>query len=80
MVEFFFPHSKLGQALLSFSTSMAVTANLHQFIFILKVMELQRCLDVFELAGELFYFIHSSIQKLFYFAFTILFDHTSKSV
>lgn len=48
---------------------MAVTANLHKFIFILKVMELQQCLDVFELAGELFYFIHSSIQKVFYFAF-----------
>lgn len=48
---------------------MAVTANLHKFIFILKVMELQRCLDVFELAGELFYFIHSSIQKVFYFVF-----------
>lgn len=48
---------------------MDVTANLHKFIFILKVMELQRCLDVFELAGELFYFIHSSIQKVFYFVF-----------
>lgn len=47
----------------------AVTANLHKFIFLLKVRELQRCLDVFELAGELFYFIHSSIQKVFYFAF-----------
>lgn len=47
---------------------MAVTANLYKFIFILKVMELQRCLDVFELAVELFYIIHSSIQKVFYFA------------
>lgn len=48
---------------------MAVTANLHKFIFILKVMELQRCVDVFELAGELFYFIHSYIQKVFYLVF-----------
>lgn len=48
---------------------MAVTANLHKFIFIVKVVELQRCLDVFELAGELFYFIHSYIQKVFYFVF-----------
>lgn len=47
----------------------AVTADLYKFIFILKVMELWRCLVVFELAEELFYFIHSSIQKVFYFVF-----------
>jgi len=48
---------------------MAVTANLHKFIFILRVLELPGYLDVFELAGGLFYFIHSSLQKVFHFGF-----------
>lgn len=48
---------------------MAVTVNLCKFIFILKVPELPRCLDVFELAGELFYFVYPRIQKVFHFEF-----------
>lgn len=48
---------------------MAVAANLCIFIFILKVLELPRCFEVFELAGELFYFIRSYIQKVFHFEF-----------
>lgn len=67
-----FSSLKAGLALLSSSLPMAVITDLHKSIFILKVMELQRYLDVFELAGKLFYFIHSSIQKVFYFAFHYL--------
>lgn len=48
---------------------MAVAANLSIFIFILKVPELPRCFEVFELAEELFYFIRSYIQKVFHFEF-----------
>lgn len=47
----------------------AVAASLCIFIFILKVPELPRCFGVFELAGELFYFIRSYIQKGFHFEF-----------
>lgn len=64
VVEVILPHGNLVWPPLS-----CTSKGLCIFIFILKVPELPRCFGVFELAGELFYFIRSYIQKGFHFEF-----------